>query len=285
MDLSAAVNELYGHAPEDFVLARANLAARVKKGGDPALAKQIGALRRPTVSAWAVNQLARSAPDELDGLLEVGTELRAAWAAGEHVAELDQRRGELITRLVRTVERLATEAERPLREPAVREVQETLHAATMDPEVADEVAEGRLAQPRAYAGFAPVGEGAPRAQTTPRRPTPKKRADKQQSEEEKRREEEERRRRLTEQAEAAAAEAREAEEALAEWQAEVDAAEQACTEIAEEESRLRRELNAVLDRQDALLKRFRMSERERNRATRRAEETRRRADEARNKLS
>lgn len=304
MDLSGAVSELYGGTPDDFVERRKQLAAEAKKAGDPGLAKRIGALRRPTVSAWAVNRLARSAPDELGELLDLGADLRSAWASGGPIGELDQRRGELITRLSRTTHSLAEEEGRPLRESAAREVQDTLHAATMDPAVADEVRSGRLAQPRSHVGFVPAG-GTPEAGVRPRSARPGdggraergrgdagrrdgalKKAEPKKAEPKKA--EEERRRRLAEkaveQAAAAAEEARDAEQALAEWESEAGEAARAHAAVSGEAERLRSELNAVLERQRAATKRLGMAERERDRAARRATEARRRSDEARRKL-
>ena len=63
MDLDAAVDELYGLAPEEFLARRTALAATAKRAGDVGLARQITALRKPTVAAWAVNLLARRRPD------------------------------------------------------------------------------------------------------------------------------------------------------------------------------------------------------------------------------
>ncbi|GII76716.1 hypothetical protein Sru01_16980 [Sphaerisporangium rufum] len=166
MDLSAAAGELYGIEPERFVERRKALATEARKAGDAELARRIGALRRPTVSAWAVNRLARSGPGEpaqLAELLDLGAELRAAWESGTGVAALDQRRADLVTRLVRATGALAAAAGRPLREPALREVADTLLAATTDPDVAAEVRAGRLAAPRAHAGFGPAGFLAPDA--------------------------------------------------------------------------------------------------------------------------
>ena len=54
MDLSEAADDLYGGAPDDFMETRKRLVAAAKKAGDADLAKKIGALRRPTVSAWAL---------------------------------------------------------------------------------------------------------------------------------------------------------------------------------------------------------------------------------------
>ncbi|GGK75289.1 hypothetical protein Sme01_50890 [Sphaerisporangium melleum] len=313
MDLSEAVGELYGITPEEFVETRKRLAAEAKKSGDAALAKSIGALRRPTVSAWAVNRLARDAPDELEELLDLGAELRSAWESGGRPGELDQRRAELVTRLSRTVLTLADQAGRPLREPATREVEDTLHAATMDPAVAEEVRDGRLAQPRTHVGFGPVGAlpglaASPARTGAPARPAgaeagagPGKRtparekagekttesraeARRREREEARRREEEARRRAVEQRAAAAAAEAEEARRVLGEWENEAGEAERAYTAAGEEVERLRRELEAARERQEAATKRLSVAERERNRATRRADETRRRAQQARDAL-
>ncbi|MBC6463461.1 hypothetical protein, partial [Actinomadura sp. HBU206391] len=301
MDLSAVANELYGAAPEEFVETRKRLAAEAKKAGDRDLAKRIGALRRPTASAWAINQLARSAPDELGWLSDVGADLRAAWAEGRHVGGLDQRRGEVIDLLGRTARALARQAGRPLRESAVREVEDTLHAATMDPEVADEVRSGRLTQPRSHVGFVPAGvparpAGRPGVQDErpepPERPVGERRraapakhrterdrteadrteADRTGVEADRERAETAARERLAARARAAAAEAREAADVLAARESEADVAERAHADLADEAERLRRRLDEVLERRDAAMEGLRTARRERDRAAGRAEE-------------
>ncbi|TDD96062.1 hypothetical protein [Actinomadura rubrisoli] len=157
MDFSSSADELYGAVPAEFVATRTRLARQAKADGDAALAKRIGALRRPTLPAWAVNLLSRSAADDLGRLLDVGAEMRAAWGSGGGLGDLEQRRARLIRDLVRRAGELAAEAGNPLREQAVREVEDTLQAATVDADVADEVRAGRLSQPRSHTGFVPAG--------------------------------------------------------------------------------------------------------------------------------
>ncbi|MCP2340918.1 hypothetical protein [Actinomadura rupiterrae] len=157
MDLTSAARKLYGVAPEEFTAARQELVKAARQEGDAALAKQVGALRRPTASAWAVNLLSRESAPELDRLLDTGADLREAWSAGRSIGGLEQRRGELVDLLVRTARRLAAEAGRPLRDPAVREVEDTLHAATVDPDSAEQVREGALTRPLSHSGFVPAG--------------------------------------------------------------------------------------------------------------------------------
>ncbi|GAA1276969.1 hypothetical protein GCM10009677_33600 [Sphaerisporangium rubeum] len=286
MDLATAADELYGLAPEEFTAARTRLAAEAKRDGDPVLAKQVTALRRPTVSAWAVNHLVRASPPELDDLLDLGERLRSAWEAGEPVAGLDQRRAGLVTALMRTASALAASAGRPLREPAAREAEDTLYAATMDPVVSDEVRAGHLSRPRRHVGFAPAAparapEPRQEKKTPAKAPRPSAEDRRTREEDRRAREEERRRRRREERARAAEAEADAAAEALAEWSAERDEARRECAEVTEEAGRLRERLRETLARQESLTRRLETAEREHTRAERRAAEARRQAQEAR----
>ena len=79
--LAAVAEELYGGTPADFTARRTLRADEAKRSGDPESAATIRSWRKPSVSAWLVNQLARSRPDDLDALVELGDELRAAQAA------------------------------------------------------------------------------------------------------------------------------------------------------------------------------------------------------------
>ena len=144
---------LYGLRPVDFTAARTKEAAAAKAAGHAALAREITKLRRPTVSAWAVNRLAREHPDELAELLSIGRELREAWQAQDAgaLAGLSRRRGEVTGRLARLVR-----AGGGLSAAAVAEVDQTLDAAVVDAGAAEEVRSGRLARPLSYSGFAPA---------------------------------------------------------------------------------------------------------------------------------
>ena len=56
-ELTDAVAELYQAPPEDFVSARAERVKALRDSGDKDAAKQVAALRKPTVGAWLVNLL------------------------------------------------------------------------------------------------------------------------------------------------------------------------------------------------------------------------------------
>nr|MBA3233934.1 hypothetical protein [Propionibacteriales bacterium] len=80
MDLEAAVDELYAVLPDDFTAKRDELARQARDTGDKDSAADIKALRKPTVVAWLANQMAREHPEEIGGLLDLGTALREATA-------------------------------------------------------------------------------------------------------------------------------------------------------------------------------------------------------------
>ncbi|MFI8103955.1 hypothetical protein [Streptomyces sp. NPDC086023] len=148
MELESAAAELYGLDPAGFTAARDAMAARVRQEGDRALAKRIAALRRPTVAAWAANLLARRRPAEAERLVELGRALGEAQRtlAGEELRELSHQRHVLVTALARDAVALAAEEGRPVSEPGLREIEQTLHAALADPAVAREWLAARLAR-------------------------------------------------------------------------------------------------------------------------------------------
>ncbi|MFG2090687.1 hypothetical protein [Spirillospora sp. NPDC048824] len=278
MDFSSAADELYGVQPAQFVATRKRLAQDAKAAGDGPLAKRIGALRRPTLSAWAVNLLARSAAGELGRLLDVGDELRSAWGSGGGLGDLEQRRARLVGSLVRAAGELAAQAGNPLREQALREVEDTLQAATVDAGIAEEVREGRLPQPRSHTGFVPAGfPMAPGAE--------------EEEEGEKAATVKEPRRARSNVTRTSAARARraetlrrraeEADRKLAERRERADEAKRAAGEASAEVGRLRHELEQAVAERDAAARRAERAEQNRARAEEAAREAGAAAAEAR----
>ncbi|MFF8431183.1 hypothetical protein ACF07Y_39820 [Streptomyces sp. NPDC016566] len=177
MDLDTVADELYGLRPEEFVAARDRYAAQARTSGEQELAKEITALRRPSLAAWAGNLLVRRLPGEVQPLLVLGEELRRAHREldGPQLRLLARRQRELTGALAGQARRLAAEAGHPVGEGVRREVEETLHAVLADPEAAREWAAGRLVKPlRAAIGFPEADEAAAgrRALPTPE-PGPK----------------------------------------------------------------------------------------------------------------
>ena len=145
--LDEATAELYGSDPEGFTERRASLAAAARAAGDRPAAKEIARLRKPTRSAWMINQLVRADPGVTARLTGLGDELRAAAAAldGAKIRELSQARRRLIDSLIRQALQQAGE-QAP--SAALREdLTATFGAALADHQVARELAAGTL--PRA----------------------------------------------------------------------------------------------------------------------------------------
>ncbi|WP_062348536.1 hypothetical protein [Herbidospora yilanensis] len=160
MNREEAADQLYALPPSEFTAARNRL---VKETGD----KEIGKLRKPTVLAWAVNQVVRSHPAEIGELLAVGEEMRAAWASGDGdaLAALGPRRAAAVAAVSRLVLKAASG-----RVTSPAELEQTLDAAVIDADAAAQVRSGRLAGALSYSGFVPTA--APPTSAARRRPAP-----------------------------------------------------------------------------------------------------------------
>jgi hypothetical protein len=71
-----ALQQLYQSTPKDFTAERKRLATELRARGDEAAAKDLAARRRPTTSAWAVNQLYWHARDAFDDMLAAAKKVR-----------------------------------------------------------------------------------------------------------------------------------------------------------------------------------------------------------------
>jgi hypothetical protein len=159
--LPDAVAELYEADPDEFTGRRAELAAAARDAGEPAVAKQITALRKPTRSAWVVNRLVRADPEVRPRLDALAADLRAAAgsADGARIRELTAARSRLVDELTRAALRVS---ELPAPPAALREeVTATLDAAIADPQVAADL--GTLVRAARWSGFglASLSEGTP----------------------------------------------------------------------------------------------------------------------------
>jgi hypothetical protein len=145
------VDRLFELPPEEFTAARDELAKRAAGEGRADDARTIKALRRPTVAAWVVNQVARRRPQELEELLEAGASVRRAQRkvlSGVRSAEFreaSERRRKLVTGLVRAAEDVLKESGRASA-GAGEAVRSTFEAASLDDESAELVRAGRLSK-------------------------------------------------------------------------------------------------------------------------------------------
>ena len=129
----ADIDSLFRLAPTEFTAARNALAAKLKKSGDEETASQVKALPRPSVPAWAVNQLFwrhRKAFDKLIGAGDRFRDAQAAQLAGKQAdlrAALDARR-EALSDLTRLAVGVLREAGHPPSPDVQRRITTTLEA-------------------------------------------------------------------------------------------------------------------------------------------------------------
>jgi hypothetical protein len=153
--LADAKAELYQADPDDFMSRRQQLVAQAREAGETDVAKQIGALRKPTRSAWVVNRLVRADPEVTARLAALSAELRDGGLDGGRIRELTAARAELVDDLTRQAL-----DDLPAAPAAVREeVRATFDAALADPEVAANL--GTLVRAAHWAGFGLDPDGAP----------------------------------------------------------------------------------------------------------------------------
>ncbi|GAA1465787.1 transposase [Microbacterium thalassium] len=152
VELDVIAAELYALPPGEFTSARKARAA----ASAPPLAKLVGDLRKPVVSAWAVDALVRTGG--LDEALDLAAALREAQDdldAGE-LAQLGRQRRALVSALAAQAVALAADHGVAVSAAAREQVEKTINAAVMDPAAAAAVMTGRLVSPLEAGAFEPA---------------------------------------------------------------------------------------------------------------------------------
>lgn len=158
-DRDKQIDQLYSAPLDEFVERRNELARSLRKDANRQAADEVRKLRKPTLPAWTVNQLARREKMRLRGLLTAGERLRKAHeellVGGSPEALQQGRDGErrAIAELVGAAELLLKEAGHPASEATLERVRDTLHAAVVDEGIGRRVREGRLDKEEQMTGF------------------------------------------------------------------------------------------------------------------------------------
>ena len=173
-------DDLYGLPLDRFIPERGALAKalRAEKRRDEAAA--VAALRKPSVAAWAVNQLVRTQPSAVQELYSAGDELRDAQARllsgsgdGRALRAANERERAAVDALVQAARGLLSSDGHELSPAVVERVADTLHAAALDEAAREQVREGRLERELRHVGLG-LGESADPFAVAP--PAPKQRA-------------------------------------------------------------------------------------------------------------
>jgi hypothetical protein len=153
-------DDLYGLPLDRFVAERGALARTLRAGGRRDEAAGVAGLRKPSIAAWAVNQLVRTQRGFVEALFEAGHELRDAQAellagrgAGRELRAAGERERVAVDRLVDAARGLLTAQGEDLSPTVLDRVADTLHAAALDPAAREQTRSGRLERELRHAGL------------------------------------------------------------------------------------------------------------------------------------
>jgi hypothetical protein len=159
--------DLYGLALDRFVPARAALvkARRAEKRREEA--SEVAALRKPSVAAWAVNQLVRTQRTALQSLFAAGDDLARAQeqaaagkGGGDAMREATHRQRDAVRELLEAAEGLLGSDGHGVSQATMERVGETLRAAANDQDARQQVAGGCLTRELRFVGVG-IGVSAP----------------------------------------------------------------------------------------------------------------------------
>ncbi|HEY7874406.1 MAG TPA: hypothetical protein VIG64_04715 [Actinomycetota bacterium] len=144
-------DHLYEASLSDFTRARDEIAAKLKAAGDDDAARAVKTLKKPTVAAWAVNQVARRHSDDVKELLALRDDL--ADASGAALREVGEKRRRLLARLVKHAESILRDSGHAPTGGTLEKVTQTFQAGATDEEV-ELLRTGTLTRELSPSGFA-----------------------------------------------------------------------------------------------------------------------------------
>jgi hypothetical protein len=175
--------DLYGLPLSEFTAARDALAKELRAAGDKEAADRVKRLPKPSLAAWALDQVARSRSEAVTRLLERGEALREAQqgALSGDASGLREAGRDLAEEVGRVVVEAVEVFQEAGREPGAVQVERmkaTLRAAAADPELGELLRRGVLVTDLEPAGFGLDGLAeAPAPAARRRAARPSKKAD------------------------------------------------------------------------------------------------------------
>jgi hypothetical protein len=161
--------DLYGLPLEEFTKTRDELAKELRKKGKKEAADEVKALRKPSVSAGMINQLARRHPQEMKALVKAGDNLRKAQRSA-----VSGRDPEVLREATRShrdrLDDLTSLARHELDAggQTLQRVAQTLRAGSIDKQASKALLAGTLATDVEQAGFGPLLSEVPLPAARPR---------------------------------------------------------------------------------------------------------------------
>lgn len=147
-----ALERLYSVDPEEFVAERKRLERELRHRGDSEAAADVAGRRKPTLPVFAANRLARTRAGDVRKLTDAAQRIAAAHESGKR-EQLREAQTELADRVRELVGHAEEAAGRPLSEAAEQRLGALLRAAAVDPDAAQLLRRGVLAEELEPAGF------------------------------------------------------------------------------------------------------------------------------------
>jgi hypothetical protein len=169
--VAETAERLYGLPLEDFTRERDEAAKALRREKERDAAAEVAKLPKPSAGAWAVNAVAREAPELRDELLAAGEALREAQEAaiagegGGAIRAATARERAAVDAVLDAAAKLEPGG-RKLSGAALDRLRRTLHAAAGDDEIRAALAAGRLVRDAEGGGawpFAAAGDEPPPA--------------------------------------------------------------------------------------------------------------------------
>ena len=167
------MTDLYGLPIKEFVPARNALAKELKAAGKRDEAAVVAKLAKPTVAAWAANQVLRTQTKAAKELFAAGDAL--AKADAKKLRDAMARHREAVTALLDAARGLLDPEGKSLTDATLEKVQQTLHAASLDPALREQAETGTLTREHVFSGLPEkVGKVAKRKPAAKKKPAPAK---------------------------------------------------------------------------------------------------------------
>jgi hypothetical protein len=171
--LADALDRLYAAPLDGFVALRRELAAGLRAAGDVAASAEVAAAKKPSRTAWALNQVARRRPELLRAAFDAHGAAAKAQSHGDAESMRETVRGfrDALGDVAKESGQIAADAGVPLSATQVRQLGETVRAA-IGGASRDLLLAGRLSEDSdvedPFAGLdAAPGRGGPRRTPTP----------------------------------------------------------------------------------------------------------------------
>ncbi len=183
MDLSE-LDELYAGPLAEFVSRRNDLAKALKRAGRKDDAATVKALKKPSLQAWAINQIVRRRPDVLHAVFDALDRVKAAQLGGAPESErpaladaMAEERAALAA-VESTAQSILEQADQAATKATLDRVVRSVRASAVEPSRREQLMLGQVTEDVADAGFSDLAAqlagglvpAAPKATPTPKPP-------------------------------------------------------------------------------------------------------------------